>query len=465
VFQHNTAVDEASNATTLHDFSNVTWHNGAARTVTAAIAVPAGVSFPVTDCRGVLGWVNRTITSSGGIAPRTFVTSIAGGCAPNGVVNLNQPLIGAGLGAGQTLKIENSNPRSFTDASFTGGGNIVTSNLANFTNADVGLSISGTQVPLGATIASVAANTATLTVPFVFDGFGPFNNQTISIGDTYQATDTRTIDDATYTALNQITSSAARFKPDDIGLQVYGTGIANPCYITARTPTIATLNSGCTAADAPVVHTVTIGDPSATAPLNGETVMDYGTQLDLTPTLVPGTRPCTDDSVEGFHTAGTWVNPGSFTTGPFANQPPNTKAIGEILVNTRLPGLFYAGFVIEVPALTAGDPISAAHYNLTFPNTPIMVAECPPTATSPGLGYSMGVVATTPSESSLQLATGRPGTDQLRSTQDNAQTGSTTTAYLTSEDPAHPLVDTGQYHRICIIPAGPPTVGFACGTG
>src|SRR5215469_12732696 len=46
----------ASNAFTVHDFSNVLWHNGAARTTTNAAAIPGGaLSFGATNCTDING--------------------------------------------------------------------------------------------------------------------------------------------------------------------------------------------------------------------------------------------------------------------------------------------------------------------------------------------------------------------------------------------------------------------------
>src|SRR5262249_25462598 len=153
----------------------------------------------------------------------------------------------------------------------------------------------------------------------------------------------------------------------------------------------------------------------------------------------------------------------SFVTNVFATQPTGTKAIGEIVLKT-LTGVDFGGFVIERGALSPGDPNGDPHYDVVWPNVPIVTGLCPVTATSPGAGYSIGIQGTTQWLPALPVGTGRPSTAQLRLTKDNAQAGSTTSAFLTSEDPAVPLTG-AQYSRICVIPAGKPTVNFKCGTG
>jgi len=83
IFNHSTggSGDFVSSTFTIHDFSNVVYHNGAARTVTASGG--AGTTITTADCRGMAAFVNRGITGTN-VAARTFVTSVTGGCAPGG---------------------------------------------------------------------------------------------------------------------------------------------------------------------------------------------------------------------------------------------------------------------------------------------------------------------------------------------------------------------------------------------
>ena len=460
VFEHNTTEDDVTTQFTIHDFKNVLWHNGAARTVTTAATVGAGATtFTITDCTDLTGWVNRGITTadnSAGMASGAFVKSISAGC----VVTLKGATT-ATLPANTKLKIENSNPRTLVDASFTGGGNVLTSAAANFTTVDTNLSLAGTQVPLGVTITVLTSSTAQLNGGATFTGSGSFTNQTISIGDTYQSTDARTVDDASIGGGGTtITSTAAKFDTstaqNDVGLQVYGTGITEPCYIASTTATVATLSSACASPGS----RVTIGDPSATAPQNGEPVADLGFQAAVNPTFDPLAPPCADNIAQQFHIAGTWVNPGSFASTTATSQPASTKAIGAI--EFRVGTLTVPAFVVETPP-TGDGLIGALHDNITFRSAPWFLI-CGASASSIGMSFSLGIAGSTPAQIATSTNSGRPGTKQLRLTEDNAETGSTTTAYFTS-DAGPTLVDTGQYHRLCLIPAGPPTVGFQCGTG
>jgi hypothetical protein len=463
VFEHNTTNDDTTAKFTIHDFKNAQWHNGAARSVTNTASIASGATtFTATNCAGATGFINRGITTVGGvagIAARTFVTSISGAC----LVTLNKPT-NAVIAAGTTFKIDSTSPRSVGDASTTSGSPTITSATANFTAADNGFSVTGTNIPPNTTMTFVNATTATLSQNA--DGTGV--NQALSFGGTLVSASHRTFNDGQYTSTTTISSTAAKFKAEDVGMLVTGSGIGAACYVASRTATVLTLDHACVTVNALLTNVVTIGEASATAPTQGETVMDQGTQLDLNPTLVAGSRPCADEEVEGFHVTATWNNPGQFIGGAFATMPAGTKAVGQLQVKTSV--ITYGAYIIETPSTgdAGGLPIGVQHYDVVFPNVPTGLALCAATATSPKLGYVISIVATTPSVAALGTGVGRPGTAQLRATQDaNVVTTLNVSAFLTSEDPLHPLYEnstTGtQFSRLCQIPPGAPTVNFQCG--
>jgi len=309
--------------------------------------------------------------------------------------------------------------------------------------------VTSTQVTLSA---AAAGGPELVTIGATLDG----NSAT-------QITTTRTVNDATYTTTSQITSGAAKFQASDVGLKVSGNGITQPCFIQTRnSATLVTLSSACNNGNAGT-KTVTIGDPSFTAPTSGDTVLNQGVQLPLSPALVAGSPPCTDDQASGFGIEGTWANPGSFPApNGFSQQPAATKAIGEIVFHTS--AIDFGAYVIEMP--TATDPlITAAHYNIVFPNVPTALALCPSTPTSPGLGFSVGVNATTASQAAIPAGGGRPSTAQLRSTRAST-TGSTSTIFITDDVNGAGTKWTGtEFQRQCIIPAGNPDINFVCGDG
>src|SRR5262245_5454304 len=65
IFNHSTGGtgDFVSSTFTIHDFSNVNYHNGAARTIVFSGGGGIGTtSFTTADCRGMAAAVNRGIT-------------------------------------------------------------------------------------------------------------------------------------------------------------------------------------------------------------------------------------------------------------------------------------------------------------------------------------------------------------------------------------------------------------------
>jgi hypothetical protein len=298
----------------------------------------------------------------------------------------------------------------------------------------------------------------------------------ITIGGTQQVSDTREIGqappsgngDVTFTGPNTVHSVLAKFNATDVGMNIrsFGAGaLPVPCYITAVSGAgLVNATVTCTTAnDSPAIHRTTIGFPTSTAPNTGEEVMQQLTQLALDPALVGGSPDCTQDVAAGFAIAGKWANPGEFTLNTLATEPAG-RAVGEILFPTPV-GLNYGGFVMERNAGTAGDPQLAAHYDVVFPNVPTGNALCL-SPTSPGLGFTLTLNPTVLSEGSLPTGTGRPGTSQVRAIKADQQVGNApagVTAFMT--DAGGLWTPQTSFQRLCITPAGPPTVDFKCGTG
>jgi hypothetical protein len=464
---HNPATNnQVTSNFTFHDFPDAIYHNGAARTVSSSAPVAAGNTFTMSDfgtatvdCAGATAFVNRSIAGTG-IAPRTFVQSVNGAC----LVTLSKPVSGT-INTTSSLKIDNSVARSIDDGTYANASTVIQStSQGNCQASDAGLSVSGTDIPPGTTVVGCNGNGWNINNATTAAGTSP-GAEVITIGGTIQSTDTREVGDATFTAIHTLVTPSARFvNPDDIGLPVHSFGanpIPQPCFITGVT-NATTVTVSCTlVVDTPAAHRTDIGDPSATAPATGDDVMTQATQLALSPTLVAGSPNCNEDVASGFSIAGKWANPGSFTINTLATQPAGTKAVGEILFPTPV-GLNYGAFVIERRALTAGDPQGAAHYDVVFPNVPTSSALCL-SQTSPGLGFTLTLNSTTLSFSSLPTGTGRPGTAQVRAIKDDAQLGGTAQAFMT--DNATNLWTGPAFNRICITPAGKPTVDFKCGTG
>ncbi|MGQ0830054.1 MAG: hypothetical protein ACT4OV_00075 [Microthrixaceae bacterium] len=464
----------------IHDASVAMYHNGAARTVTNTASIAAGATtFTLSSCAGITGYVNRPITrvpivnpplaDTVVLAPRTFVKSISGAC----LVTLNKATTAtAGPGAdipipaGSSFKIDNGSGRSVVDM-VTNGTTLITSATANFLSAPddggdgfggvQGLRVDGTEIPDDCYIDHVLNTTSAHLTAGCTPAAG--TAQVLTIGGSLLTTTTRTANDAGITSATVINSPAAKFKTDDVGLPVYGTGIPANTYIVSVSGNNATTTGGMTVTAAPI--SVTIGDPSVTAPTSTDMVAIQGIQADLSPTLVAGLDSCANDTPEGFAVTARWNNPGSFAGAGLTNaQPAGTKAIGQIFFDTSAAD--YSAFVIERGAFISGDPTGTTHYDIVFSFAPTGLALCS-SATSPGLGYALTVLATTLSQSALPTGTGRPGTGQLRSILPSATGGYAASVTVKSDDPLVTFTPASEFTRLCIYPAGPPTVSFQCG--
>jgi hypothetical protein len=483
--------NDVSSNFSYHDFPTAIYHNGNARAVSfcpsagACVAgtttIPSGTTqVKMTDpgtntvsCAGTAGFINRSIGvtgGGGGIAPRTFVTSVT--ASPGCVITLNQATtatITAGVGS---FLIDNSNARSVDDAT-TGilGSTVISSPSGNCQASDATLSVSGSEIAPGTTVVSCNGTGWNITPGTIGADISP-GTDVITIGGTQQSSDTREFGDATFTAANTVHSAAAKFKADDVGMPIksFGTNaIPQPCYITAVSGAgLVNATVTCTlTVDSPALHRTDVGVPTSTAPNNDEQDMQQLTQLALDPVLVAGSPDCTQDQAAGFAINGKWRNPGSFTINLLATQPANTRAVGEILFPTPV-GLNYGAFIIERDASggSATEPQTAKHYDVVFPNVPTSSALCA-SPTSPGLGFTLTLNPTVLSEGTLPTGTGRPGTAQVRAIKDDAQAGNApagVTAFLT-DNATNLWYPNPGFSRICITPAGAPTVDFSCGTG
>jgi hypothetical protein len=265
--------DQTATTFTIHDASNVQYHNGAARIVKSSGVTASGATTITLDstatangngCVGDQAFVNRTISSTAtGLDARSFVKTISG-CT----LTLNQPTVGS-IPTGTVFYIDNSPARSVVDAVLSAT-NTMTSATGNLLASDVGLSVTGTEICDGTTITAVAAGTATLSntngscdpSPPAF----PLAAQTITIGATLDSTTTaaptvggvttsRQVNDSISTSTTRITSPSAKFQASDVGLRVSGDGITSPnCIIVTRvngtTIDVSTTNAptltGCT---------------------------------------------------------------------------------------------------------------------------------------------------------------------------------------------------------------------------
>ena len=446
----NPLLNELSSNFTFHDFANAQYHQGAARRATVTAASASG-GLTITAAAGNFTLFDRNRPVSGtGIAPRAFISSITPTVATLNIAHT------AAVPIGTVVTIENTNARSVVNG-VTVAGLTVTSATANFNSADVGRSITGTPIPDGKTIASVT--NATTVVMSAGASATAATAQTITIGATQARTSTRTVLGATKTT-TVITSTAAAFGPSDTGMPVScavaGCGLAANSRITAVAGNTATIAPAAVAGGA---FNVVIGAPSPTAPTNGSAMMQLATSLDLSPTLVAGSGACGTNRPEGFSLQGVWQNPGSFVTTGVLGAQPAGQVIAQVLFATSVTR--FAGYIVQVPAGTAGDPQTAAHYDIVFPFLPTALAKCPaPNAVN--VATSFEVLAVTASQNNIPTGIGSPSTAQVRYLAPNFGAAISTVATLRS-NAAAPA--NWSFTRTCAIAGLSPVAvtGFSCG--
>ena len=480
-FDASTGTSQVANSLTIHDAAVAQYHNGAARSVTGnASPIAAGATtFTITNCVGLTGYVNRPISripvpnppavDTVQLPPRAFVKSISAGC----VVTLSEPTLltppvppalpgtPVAVPGGTQFKIDNAIARSVDDA-VTYGTTTITSATANFTAADVGLSVDGAVAP-GSTIATVVnSTTATLSSPTVTATTG----QVLYLGNSLLSTSTRQVNLASTPSTTTVNSARAQFKVEDVGLPITGScttpayTIPANTYILSVAAPVATTSGGLVAGA--VGCNITIGDPSVTAPVNGEMMATQLIQMDLNPAFAAGVDECANGTLEAFSFPGQWMNPGSFVGGLFNTQPAGTKAIGQILF--RNAGGASSAYVIERGPFTAGDPNGSAHYDLVFPLIPISFAICA-SASSPGVALSIEVKPVTLAQGNLPAGTGKPGSVQIRGIRSSPTAGYTDSVTITSNDPAITYAPAAEFTRLCIFPAPGGNASFQCGRG
>jgi len=416
---------------TYHDFPTAVWHNGAARTVSATVATTK--TLTATNGRFTAADINHTV-SGVGIAPYTFITAVASATS----VTLNK--VGTAAGTGVAVKVENSDVRSVNDGvtSITQGAKTtITSLTANFVAGDVGKSIGGTNIPVGATItARNSATSVTISAEAIAAGTG----QVITIGATQLVSSTREINDAvvvasagTGTAAQKktITSATANFVSSDVGLPVTmptagtlaGCIPAGSYIVTVNSTTSITLNQATSGCASPNLsgRRVVIGDPTVTAPADGNGMANLASALVLNPALVAGQPACSTNTVYGTSLSGSWYNPGAYLTA----TRPTGASIGQIAFRTAVVN--FAAYIVPVNASTSGDPQAEAHFDIAFPGLPTGLAACPGTATSASVSFA----GSTDSSSNVATGVGRPSTS-LRGLARPSATEVTTKAYYTA---------------------------------
>lgn len=433
-----------SNVPIIHDFPNAQWHNGAARKITpAAITALGVVTAGAVQAHFSAADVNRGI-SGPGIPVGSFIKTFTNAGSVTIAWTTVAPPVAGTL---KTFLVENSTARRLLDATTTLGSFAMHSMKGNLKPSDVGKSIAGDNIQHATTIATVNVNAMDFTISKTAIATGAA--QEVAIGETSVSSTTRQITDGVFaTAPNRITSATANYTADDIGLPVTGLGITAGAWISAVTPTVATITGAVLVAG--VGKTVVIGVPTVTAPADGDTASALGAELELNPVYV-SSDPCAAGTPEGFTTSGQWFNPGSFT-GTLAFATPVSGAIGEIAYPTAV--VTFGAFVVPRKAATVGDPQAAVHVDVVFPFLPTALGACP----GKNLGSTYRFDGSTVSQQKLAQGTGKPGSSSLRSIKDQTLASVISMATIRSAAPVW------TFSTPCTT-TFPDVVGGTCGNG
>jgi hypothetical protein len=294
------------------------------------------------------------------------------------------------------IQITNSTSRSVTDAATTAASTTVTSATANFktgavsAGGDVGATVSSTCLPAGTTISSVSsATTIVVSAPATCTSSSTPAGKTLSIGGDPTQSSARAITDAVrVNAGDHITSATANFQNSDIGLPIV-IGSTTYTVVTRVSSSDVTVTPAITA-DAPATNAI-IGIPSGTAPLQADVVIQGANYINLDPTFVPGSDPCTDGTYEGTTVSGRWYNPGFFQAAAFGGSTPPASAspaIAQLAFPTSV-----VTFAAYVTPEGTDSVVTGNHYDIVFPNLPTGIAVCPGTTQASNwrvLGSSSG---------------------------------------------------------------------------
>lgn len=455
----------------VEDSPQAVWHFGAGRQVTGnttsgstTITLTSGSFFSTDVNHGISGF-SASASLNGGTGSTALTNSALPAMAfIKSVTNATTAVLdvaATATGTGKHWTIENSDSRSFKDASTTSGSGTVTSATANFTATDVGRTITGTNMAHGAKITARTSATQ-VTVSPVATATGA--SQQLSIGPATNQTTARFVHDAhVTTGSTTVTSASAAFVAAyDVHLPVSGTGIPAGASIASVTnATTVVLSAAATATS--TTGSLTIGLPNATAPINGDTTMALGAELALNPTLVAGSAPCSANAPTGFDITGAWESPNAYATGAFA-KPTSASltkpTIGEFAVPTAV--VTFGGFVEQVPASTSGESQTAAHYDVVFPDLPTSLAICP-TATA-GVASTFEFLGTAHSQSGLPTGVGTPSTSQVRALKDITASPTTSSVFYHVRTNDTATSDSFSFSQAC-TEQYPDLSDFGCGIG
>jgi hypothetical protein len=468
-----TATGFASHFYKTEDFPQAVWHFGAGRQVTGNttsgspnIVLTVG-HLASTDVNHPISGFGSSASLNGGSPPAVALTNsgLPAGVFIKTFTDATHAVLSAnatGTFTARKWTLENTTSRTVTDGKTTSGSGTVTSASANFQLADVGRTITGTNMAHGAKITARASTTSITVAPVATATTTTGTFTQLSVGPAANQTTARTVHDGNTTATQTtLTSASASFQSWDKDLPITGPGIPAGDYIkTVTNATTVVLNAAATATS--TTAALVIGQPSATAPTNGDTALNLGAELDLNPTLVAGSDACSLNTPEGFDITGGWLNPGSFVTGLADSSTDvslNKPVIGELAVPTAV--VTFNGYLEQVPASTAGESQTAAHYDIVFPFLPTALALCNPGTA--GLAATFNNLAVAHSQTAnLPTNVGPPSSAQIRALKDITTASVSSTAFLHIRASNTSTTDAFSFSKAC-AETYPGISDFGCG--
>jgi hypothetical protein len=497
-----TFVNGSGATETIHDFAGAAsaggsarWMNGSARTtsdfhITSGSAVIWSNTAMFQFCATITascGWndVNHVVTGPG-IPTGAFIkaTATQAGCTtPCTAATLSYNATATNAGTAKVI-INNAPSRTLFHFVLTAGspnfsdagaptdestGNFRTTGL---TNSDVGLTVTGPGVPVGAKIATVTGAT-TGTLSLAADTTEPPAGCTktalatkcniTEIGSGNHAGTTRQVQDAgTNITGSTVTSNTAAFVASDAGIGISGPGIPVGSFIKAVTnATTVTTTKPITATA--TAQKVVIGSTNSTAPLNNEQVAKLDAEIALAPNFVGTPASCIAQQPVGFSINATILLPGSFDTaaGTFGSTPPTTGAeIAQIKFgNGTSP---FVAFIVQVKTDAAH---LFPHYDFVETFAPIGLADCKNGTAFDAVAEAITVNGTTISQQNATQGFGSPGTGGIRGL--DALVGATTSSATTAkvETPTGTPIAGANPATCTVTKQAPNNPSFTCGLG
>jgi hypothetical protein len=459
-------------AFTIAEYGDAEWLYGAARNITGvkekrtgtAPGTTAGQTTFQNTAAGVnnagnlpigVNFINHSIEGPG-IAPGSFVSAVSGT-----TVTPNLPLVAGGPTCPGTyadgcttnvtqIKVGNSTNRMVSDGATSAGVNagqdIVTSATAHFcaaasatcSNGDVGMRISGGDLPDGATVLSVQSATqvtTTCTGCIAAAHASSASGLPITLQRPNANTSFRYVTGASFSGAHTINSADAKFAGSDIGLVVTGAGISPGSRIigTSSNGTTTTATIGGNALTVGGGHSFTIGLAPKNFPANNDVVAQLAIALKVNPLLSPTSPPCAANKVSGFQIELQWKQPGAYDLlNDSSTHFSGSSVPGVSSAQFEFPSsaTTFAGFLIQnvtVPNLSTAPTTNSWTIKHTF--LPIGVGLCPG---EPLMG-TWNFNAISLAQAQAPSGTGPPGAGELRSLKPEPQ--NTTKTYSDGVSP------------------------------